>query len=623
VNLGKKISNQVFAGLLIGCTSYVYSQPTTSDCQGAIPVCDITYNVPTLNPAPNNVPNEINPQLSCLSSGENAGNWYTFTVQSDGVLGFNIIPIQVVDYDWALFNLTGATCSDIFQNASLQVACNYSSSINNGGITGANGGGNLQDHPLVPVQTGQTFVLYVSNYNFNQNAAGYLLDFGLSTAQVPDNTPPVLTSVSAGSNCNATSLLLTFSENILCSSVSASDFSFSGASGSFNISSVSSADCSSGANYSKTFTVNISPGLSQSGTYQFQVVGSVSDVCGNALQGSPILDLNYSALNLALSSSDSDCDIPTGSASVLASDGVPPYTYAWNDPASQTGAIAGGLFRGWYTVKVQDAAGCTVRDSVWVGDPTDFVLNFSILPDTCYKGAGIVNMNIVGNTAPFTIVWQDSLLGGTQWTGAYGDSTYKVKVSDVDLCWRDTVIKMTVVLNDTLKADFTMDKDKVNFLLPTVNLVDQSVHAYSILWDIEGFYSSDLNVLYDFPRIGKIPVLLTAFDANGCSASVVKYVEVFYDLSFFIPNAFTPNSDGLNEVFSCTGVGIDSNRFKLLVFNHMGSLIYETNNLKAGWNGTFADGITPAPQGTYVWQVEFFEIKGLPHVFRGRVHLIR
>jgi len=602
----------------------VWSQPTTSDCQGAIPVCAISYDVPILNPQPNNVPNEINPQLSCLSSGENNGNWYTFTIQSDGLLGFNVIPYEVVDYDWALFDLTNATCAEIANNAALQVACNYSSSINNGGITGANGGNNLQDEPLIPVQNGQTFVLYVSNYNFNVNAAGYQLDFSLSTAQVPDNTPPTLLTLQANADCNATQLILTFSENVMCNSVTANSFVLNGPGGPYAITSVSSSDCSAGAAYSTTYRLSISPALTKSGTFSLQALGGVVDVCGNALVGTPTLDLIYDALQLDLSSTDSDCPVDNGTASVAASSGTPPYTYQWNDPANQTTPTATDLPRGWYTVQVNDAGGCTVRDSVWVNDPTSFTLDINQLPDTCYKGAGVIQVLINGNTAPYSILWQDSLQLGNILTTAIGDSLYAIRVIDNEMCKRDTLLKMGVIMNDTLRAGFVSDKDKVNILTPTVLLTNTSLHASSILWDIDGFFSSEESISYDFPDIGLIPVRLTAFDINGCSHDTVGYIEVIYDLSFYIPNSFTPNLDGLNETFTCTGIGLDPTRFQMMIYDRFGQQIFSTTNIQAGWDGSLGNyGGALAPEGTYVWKVEVWEIKNRRHVFYGRVHLFR
>ena len=63
--------------------------------------------------------------------------WYAFTVKSSGNLCFTINPTNPsADYDWALYNLTNATCEDIFTDPSLEVSCNYQGTP---GLTGANG----------------------------------------------------------------------------------------------------------------------------------------------------------------------------------------------------------------------------------------------------------------------------------------------------------------------------------------------------------------------------------------------------------------------------------------------------------------------------------------------------
>src|SRR5690606_17533598 len=91
------------------CILPAAAQPTSADCQGAIPVCQLVYNVPTLVLEPDNVKNEINPNISCLSGGELNGVWYTFTVQTSGMLNFNIVPNNPSDdYDWVVYNLTNA-----------------------------------------------------------------------------------------------------------------------------------------------------------------------------------------------------------------------------------------------------------------------------------------------------------------------------------------------------------------------------------------------------------------------------------------------------------------------------------------------------------------------------------
>jgi hypothetical protein len=255
--------------------------PTVQDCAGAIPVCQNHFSQTQSFSGTGNVANEINPSLSCLKTGEKNDVWYTFTVQSGGQLCFSITPNTLSeDYDWSLFNLTNATCPQIFTNQSLETSCNYSP---NPGVTGANGLAMPQDNPCVAVTSGQTYALNVSNYSATTH--GYSLDFSQSTAQIFDNVPPTLATIATPIACNAQSLTFTFSENLLCSTVQTGDFQVTSPSGTpIAVTGVTGAGCAAGGTQERTFTVNLASPLSVAGTYNLclgSAAGSVTDLCGN------------------------------------------------------------------------------------------------------------------------------------------------------------------------------------------------------------------------------------------------------------------------------------------------------------------------------------------------------
>ncbi len=162
--------------------------PTEQDCLGAIFVNQPIYIQNNSFSGEGNYPNEINTAgcpASCLLVGEKNDVWYILHIQSIGNLCFSIIPNNSSDdYDWAVYNLTNASCSEIYSNSTLQVSCNFSSTS---GITGANGGDSLtcagaidpSENLVIPVVAGETYVINVSNFSESQN--GYTLDFTCST----------------------------------------------------------------------------------------------------------------------------------------------------------------------------------------------------------------------------------------------------------------------------------------------------------------------------------------------------------------------------------------------------------------------------------------------------------
>ncbi|HUM48548.1 MAG TPA: hypothetical protein PLD84_16565 [Chitinophagales bacterium] len=100
--------------------------PTFQDCLGATPVCNQVYTTPSSTFGTGNYPNESGPG-TCLIPGEYNSSWYTFNISSSGTFAFAILPgSPTADYDWAMYNLTNATCSEIMTNGSLMVSCNSS-----------------------------------------------------------------------------------------------------------------------------------------------------------------------------------------------------------------------------------------------------------------------------------------------------------------------------------------------------------------------------------------------------------------------------------------------------------------------------------------------------------------
>lgn len=591
----------------------------SADCINATPVCQTIYNVPSLSPFPSdNVPGEI-PGTSCLSGGEVNGVWYTFTVQNNGILSFNIVPaIATDDYDWAIYDLTNNDCSDIPAGLAPEVSCNYSNSITNGGITGPNGGLNNQDNPTINVVAGQTFVLFISNFSGSTN--GYRLDFTASTATIPDASIPSILSAVPSDSCGATSVIIEFSENISCGSINAADFTLTDPSGNpVNVNSVSGC----GGSYGEIFNLNISPSMNLSGVYILTLVGSVTDVCGNALNGPLVFNINNNALDVTVNVVDATCGNNDGSATAVVNGGHGPFNYVWDDgfvgnPHPST------YPRGPHSVTVVDALGCIVTVPFIVSDPTSFTFTVNGIPDTCSKGNGVLSVNVVGTTGPYIYDFDGQQFGpGNVFTNAVGDSSYIVTVTDVMGCWwSDTVVVMNI-LNDTLEAFYTVSSQEIDFLYPFAYFYNQSLYENSVEWLINGQNLFSNSFEYEFPTYGDFPVSIVAFDANGCRDTFTMTITVKVILSLFIPNAITVNEDGLNEVFYVRGIGMDTTTYELVIFDSYGREIFSSNNLLEGWDGKPRQGTTTNPQDVYVYRLTVKDIYGDPYVRSGRITVIR
>ncbi len=273
----------------------VFAQvPTNGDCLGAIPVCTSVYSYnSSANGAgnytdlPNQGPASTNYcPTNCISAGEANSTWYTFTTQSAGTVNFVITPNDPADdYDWAVYNLTTNGCSGIYApNGGMQVSCNY---CMNTGPTGPNQtnawacngpNGCSAFNKEISSAANQTYALMVNNFSGSFN--GYTISFG-GTANVVDNVRPYISSLTTPVICGANTLSISFSENILCSSISGGDFTLTGPGGPYTISYISGASCNVGGTYENDYVLTVIPNMITGGTYTLWLSGAVLDICGN------------------------------------------------------------------------------------------------------------------------------------------------------------------------------------------------------------------------------------------------------------------------------------------------------------------------------------------------------
>lgn len=575
-----------FTAILLTAISLFAQTPTDQDCLGAIPVCQYTYSQSNSYSGEGNYTNEINTSGcpgSCLLSGELNDVWYIFTVQTSGNLAFNITPNNSSDdYDWAVYNLTNANCSDIYSNSSLQVSCNFSA---DDGVTGANGGSSMNcadasdgnDNAVIPVTAGQTYVLNVSNFSSTQY--GYTLDFGPSTASIFDNIPPVFSSVNQPIPCGATQITFTFSENVMCNSVSAADFTLSGPGGPYTITSVVGAACGVGADMENTFTAVVSPAITASGNYQICLVntaGSVADACGNL--ATPAC-FSFTVVNITtnITTVDANCG-PNGSSTVTATGGSGTYTYTWSTTPPQTTQTASGLSAGTYYVTVSDGS-CTAIDTATIIDIGGPILVMSSVDDHCGQGVGTATVVASGGTGgPYTYTWSTVPPQTTATATGLTAGSYTVTVSDGGPCPS----------------------------VSSVNVADQAGPVLSLVSSVPETYGMNDGTATVAATGGTAPVTITwsttpaqtgttatnlsagdytviATDAFGCSDTII--VTIGLNTNTFLTVSTTPEHCGLSDGTAT-----------VVVNNAIGSYTIEWNTVPPQTTTT----ITGLPAGLYV-----------------------
>ena len=173
-------------------------------------------------------------------------------------------------------------------------------------------------------------------------------------------------------------------------------------------------------------------------------------------------------------------------------------------------------------------------------------------------------------------------------------------------------------------ADFSMNPNPASMFDPTIFFNDLSYHnIVNWYWDIGGLDTSSLqNPIYTFPEdTGNYNVILTVTDINGCVSTISNTAIVKGEFGIYIPNAFTPDYDGLNEGFFPKGFGISDNKYNFYIFNRWGELIFESHSKFEPWNGTYKGNLVQ--NGVYVWRLEFKDINGENHTKIGHVNVIK
>lgn len=171
----------------------------------------------------------------------------------------------------------------------------------------------------------------------------------------------------------------------------------------------------------------------------------------------------------------------------------------------------------------------------------------------------------------------------------------------------------------SFEPDYPIATDKHS----TITFSNLSEGAVSYWWDFaDGAESTEKNPQYTYKKIGEYDVLLVAETIYSCTDSS-NYLIKIIPFDVFTPNAFRPDSEiEENRTFMPVGLGADINKFKMLVYDRWGQMVYESHSPDEKWDGNMKNG-KPAPMGTYVWVAHFFDIQGYEHNPKGQIMLIR
>ena len=371
-----------------------------------------------------------------------------------------------------------------------------------------------------------------------------------------------------------------------------------------------------------------------------------------------------SVLSAITGTTNATCGSNTGSATATPSGGTGAYTYAWT-PSGGNAATASSLLAGTYTCEITDANGCSQNYTatiVSIGSlPVVTVLSSGSTTIcqgktdtlTASASAGVTYSWSTGATSPSIVVnaannytvtatnscgsttavttlavsplpvavitgnantckgdsvkltasggtsylWNNSIPGASIYVSASG--TYTVVASNT--C--GTSSAQSVVSISNVMAQFTADSTQGSGALTVHFTNTSSPSATTWSWDFgDGNTGTGPNPANTYTASGTYTVVLTATDANGCSGTYSMIITI-NDVAPWIsvPNVFTPNGDGQNDLFLVTAQGLTS--FNVKIYDRWGVSLAELTSQNQGWDGRTEAG-QEVVNGTYYYILE-------------------
>jgi gliding motility-associated-like protein len=410
---------------------------------------------------------------------------------------------------------------------------------------------------------------------------------------------------------------------------------------------------------SSTMTVSVPTGIGNTYSYNLiNVKDGSSAACSNAVNGQANVVVNKLPVGSIAESQMVVCqNDPPPVITFTGGNGTTPYTFIYtvNGAENQVGSTNGS--QGMVTVPTTQAMTYTYQlDSVEYtsGNKTCIskIINQSAsvvvkpLPTATIAGgeqvcvgskSPVVTFTGQSGTAPYSFVFNvnngnsstiqsigtNSTVTFPVSTDNMGTYTYSlVGVTDSNTCYQAQNGSTTVVINENPIAIFTITPENPTILEPTVSITNNS-SATAFVWD---FGDSTKSVAQNpgshmYKGVSATYIVKLVTSTGLCKDSTYQTVVVQAPLLLYIPNTFTPNGDGLNDVFMPKGEGIIS--YSMYMYDRWGNMIFYSDDINKGWDGRANGGNNIAQEDAYVYIINVTDPQGHNATYRGIITLVK
>ncbi|MBK7297679.1 MAG: gliding motility-associated C-terminal domain-containing protein [Flavobacteriales bacterium] len=189
---------------------------------------------------------------------------------------------------------------------------------------------------------------------------------------------------------------------------------------------------------------------------------------------------------------------------------------------------------------------------------------------------------------------------------AIGSFNISVEVVDNNGCHGTTVLQNAVFTSNGPEADFIVTPQRVSILEPNIHVSHVPESNVSYEWTLDNDTlpgANEFDWTIDPVDIGIYTLCKIATDTLGCRNSTCSEIIVDDVLTIFVPNAFTPDGNDINEEFMPSVLGAAPESFTFAIFDRWGNKVFSTNEIGQGWNGGMNNNGKLLPQDVYVWRL--------------------
>ncbi|MFN8712368.1 MAG: PKD domain-containing protein [Bacteroidota bacterium] len=386
--------------------------------------------------------------------------------------------------------------------------------------------------------------------------------------------------------------------------------------------------------YTYAWTPNVSTSAAASGLAAGNYVVIVADSAGCTSTVTLTVTQPVQLTTTAAANPGAVCQGQSVTLSGSPFGGTPGYTGVWT-PGNLTGLQQTIIPTATttYTLTVTDLNGCTATAQTTVTVNQQPAPQFTATPT---QGCAPLCVNFTDQTGTGSWIWNWNFGDGNTGSGSAtptncynlpGSYDVQLIVTDATTGCTDTVLYtnfVNVFANPV--AAFGSSPDNATMVNPTIFFTDSSTAAASWNWSFGNLLNSSSaiqNQSFTYPGAGCYEVTLTVTSIDGCTSITSDSVCIGLEATLFVPNAFTPDGDGDNDIFLPVGIGIETAEFEFYIFDRWGNLIFTSDNPAFGWDGRANGGSDIAQIDTYVWRIIYRDVTGSKQDKHGIVTLIK